>query len=160
MPRLEGYYAELLRERMPLDPESKVHAAADDLIFHISKQIGFGITRRVSQAVGLPELVETYRTVRQSSSNQLSYDILDILIKLDHFSEFPESEIVRTTTLVKGNQYAGAILRDLVVNHIYLFPTDYKTRQTMGSLFNLQFLSPGSMLANRKNKKRGRAEEG
>jgi hypothetical protein len=153
LPQLEGHYAELLREKMPLDPENKVQAAADDLIFHISKQVGFGITRRVSQAVGLPELVETYRSVREDASNQLSYDMFDISIKLDHFNEFPEAEIVRTAASIKGNHYTGAILRDLVANHIYLFHTEYRTRQSMGNLFKLQFLSPGSTLANRKNKR-------
>jgi hypothetical protein len=65
---LRQYVMELVREyrasrRMPDLLESELWKAADEGIIHLAQAFGFGMIRRISQAVGLKQLEETYAEV-------------------------------------------------------------------------------------------------
>lgn len=55
--------------------------------------------------------------------------LLDVAIKLDHFRPFPEKEIIVLNNRLSGNFFAASLLKQLVINYMYLYPCDYKVRQ-------------------------------
>jgi predicted MPP superfamily phosphohydrolase len=151
---LQRHYGELLRERMPIDKSrEKVEQSADELIINTARLVGFAMVKRVSQAVGLRDLVATYRAVREDAKGRKSFDMIDLSIKLDHFAEFPENEATHMAAYMKSNLYGYTLVRDLVINRLYLFPSVYRVRQAMGKLLDFKVGEPSLISGGRRRLK-------
>ena len=97
------------------------------LFFFLTEASTFGLLKRISHAVGSVELVPTYLEVLEANPVN-SVKLVDMSVKLDMI-KLPTKEVVNLNSELKGNIFATRLLRRLVVDHIYLFPTDYKTKQ-------------------------------
>jgi len=97
------------------------------LFFSLTEATAFGLLRRISHAVGAIELVPTYREVLNANP-VTSFKLVDMSVKLDTL-KLPTKEVVNLNSELKENILGTRLLRKLVVHHIYLFPTDYKTKQ-------------------------------
>ncbi len=136
---LRTYYSELLKERMALDDDDpKLLKSTDDLIVLLARRLGFAMVKRVSHAVGLKELEETYQDVMRADGDLTSVKVIDLAIKLDHFTDFPKPELQGLIDLTSRNFYAFTLLRDMAANYLYLFPADYRTKQWVGEKLNIK----------------------
>lgn len=97
------------------------------LFFFLTEATAFGLLKRISHAVGAVELVPTYREVLDANP-VTSFKLVDMSVKLDTL-KLPTKEVVSLNSELKENILGTRLLRKLVVHHIYLFPTDYKTKQ-------------------------------
>ena len=105
------------------------------LFFFLTESMSFDMLKRISHAVGALELVPTYKEVLKASPNN-AYKLVDISVKLDAL-KFPGKEVVELSKELKDNTLCSRLLRRLVVHHIYLFPTDYKTKQKICEELNI-----------------------
>ena len=62
--------------------------------------------KRISYAVGLEELEETYRSVLEQDGDSLPVKMIDYAIKLDHFSHFPKPELQGIIEASRKNAFA------------------------------------------------------
>jgi hypothetical protein len=83
--------------------------------------------KRISHAVGSLELIPTYKEVLDASPTN-AYKLVDMSVKLDTLG-FPSNDLVLLNGQLKDNLLCRRLLCKLVVDHIYLFPTDYRTKQ-------------------------------
>ena len=97
--------------------------------FFIIETLNFGIMKRISHAVGAMELIPDYHDVLNANPTN-SYRLIDMSVKLDTL-KLPIKEIVSLDNTFKDNFLCDRLLKKLVVHHIYLFPTDYKTKQKL-----------------------------
>lgn len=97
------------------------------LFFFLTEATTFGLLKRISHAVGTVELMPTYREVLNANP-VTSFKLVDMSVKLDTL-KLPTKEVVRLNGELKENVLGSRLLRKLVVHHLYLFPTDYKTKQ-------------------------------
>jgi hypothetical protein len=107
----------------------------------LTRNIAFGLIKRISYAVGLEELEETYKSLLESDGSRLPVRVIDYAIKLDHFSKFPNSELHDIVGLVRRNAFALRLVRDLTADYLYLFPAEFRVRQQIGKLLNIK-ISP------------------
>jgi hypothetical protein len=99
----------------------------------------FGMIKRLSLAVGVVDLKETYFQVRRSiGENDVPTRLIDLSIKLDHFGHIPEGDVEELEERLRGNITAYTILKFLVAEFLHLFPCDYKLEQRMVQLFEFQ----------------------
>jgi hypothetical protein len=99
----------------------------------------FGMIKKLSLAVGVTDLKETYAHVRQSMGEErIPVRLIDVSIKLDHFGRIPETDVEDLEHLLRSNITAYTVLRLLVVEFLHLFPCNYKTEQRMVQLFKFQ----------------------
>ncbi|MGD9746634.1 MAG: metallophosphoesterase [Verrucomicrobiales bacterium] len=95
-----------------------------------------GLVKRISQAVGHSQLGETYSDLRgEKDSNALA--LIDISIQLDNLG-FPEDELNRLKKRFSGNLFCDRVLRQLAVQHFYLFPTKESTKQRVCSTLGIE----------------------
>lgn len=141
---LRRYVIELVREyrasrRMPALLESELWKTADEGIIQLAQAFGFGMVRRISQAVGLKQLEETYAEVLKDFGDQISGHLVDVAIKLDHFPTAPISAIKELDGRLQksSNYYSHKILLDLVYCYLYIRNVDYKTRSQLMSWFKI-----------------------
>jgi len=98
--------------------------------------------KRISQAVGLEELAETYREILERDDARLPVRMIDYAIKLDHFARFPKPELEGMVGRVERNPFALRLLRDLTADYLYLFPTDFRIRQYIGDRLGIMVNAP------------------
>jgi predicted MPP superfamily phosphohydrolase len=141
---LRTYFATVIKERRVVRASSERDLAedADGLLIWTSIGCAYSIIKRISGAVGLQELNETYREVLEQSSDRQSFALIDCAIKLDHFREFPDSEVHELSQYFHKNYFTFRMLRQFIIDHMYLFPVDYRTRQRIGDLLNIKVSHP------------------
>jgi hypothetical protein len=93
-------------------------------------------------------LEQSYRSLLEQAGKPTSYRIIDLSVKLDHFREFPEDDVIQLWEDLQKNYYSATLVRSLVVNHFYLFNVDCQLRQSIGNRLGIRTEIP-KMLANR-----------
>jgi hypothetical protein len=91
--------------------------------------MGFGVLRRISQAVGARMLEKSYESVLARHEDSIAYRMVDLSIRLDHFASFPSSQVRKLWDDLKGNMYSCTLVRYLIWYRLYLFNDDYRVRQ-------------------------------
>lgn len=97
-------------------------------VFYLVEMFGVNVFRHLSNAIGTDRLDPTLREVLDMNSS--TDRLIDMAIKLDHYRDFPKSQIDR---IVDGTEsrYTAAITRDLVWMHLHLVDRKRELRQQM-----------------------------
>ena len=145
---IEGNVAELLqlidkalRGHQPFSKYSneEIRDASNATMVRLTEFAIFGMLKRLSIAVGVADLKETYDQVRElAGEDNIPARLIDLSIRLDHFGHIPEADVRELEKLLRSNITAYTILRLLVADFLHLFPCDYKTEQKMVQLFKFQ----------------------
>jgi hypothetical protein len=131
--------AKVLKERMAFSgTDRELLDKAELILAELLREITYGLVKRISHAVGLSELEPTYDEVAELRDNNLSNKMIRLSILLDHFESFPRQEIKELTEILKKNTFSYQTLRDLVVNHLYLFPRDVAIQQWVGNTLKIK----------------------
>jgi hypothetical protein len=115
---LREYLATIIKEQREIELDRELARETDTFMIRLIGGCTYGLIRRVSGAVGSEELAETYRNVLRRQDNKPSVALIDLSIKLDHFSTFPMTEIEQITKQVRHSNFCYSILRELVLNNV------------------------------------------
>lgn len=105
--------------------------------------IAFGLIKRVSGAVGSPDLTETYEKVLPKDPS-VALELIDASIQLDHFAGFPERKALELVKKLETNPFTLAILQHLVVQRFYLFPAEFKLKQRVCARLGISYRTTDS----------------
>ena len=133
---LVGELAKVVRETNSTR-EERVEKATQ-LLCYITELVSFIVVKRVSWSVGSRHLVETYEDLLRESRS-VAVRLVDLSIRLDHFATFPEHLILEVHQRVEGNLFAEMTLRQLVAQHLYLYPTEYRATQRVCAKLGIAF---------------------
>jgi predicted MPP superfamily phosphohydrolase len=139
---LEGfrkYVAEIIRQYKPVQSEEELARTADEAVIWLTRRCAFGVMKRISYSVGLEILAETYKRLLESGEWPRPFRIVDLTVRLDHFSEFPLNDLESLWSESDRNFFCQMLVRDLVVNNLYLVPLDDRTKQSVCELLGIQF---------------------
>jgi hypothetical protein len=165
MDSMRQYIAELIKEHRAIQKAPALISAdlarmVDQGLIALTQAYAFGMIRKISQAVGLRQLEDIYSDVladldaAKEISVRVSARLIDLAIKLDHFSDPPEREIFDLDRLLRENYYAHTTLRDLVFAYLYLRQADHKTRSRLMSRFKIGSAG-GKLIDNPEKRQRG-----
>lgn len=131
--------------------EEDAKREASQIIAYLAEAAIFTMIKRISFSVGLEDLRETYMAVRKSfGETNLPVRLIDLSIRLDHFSRLPMSDLEdlekAALSIVPYN-----ILLMLITERLHLFPVDYRDRQRISDLFNVN--TTRTLLGDKKFKK-------
>jgi hypothetical protein len=145
-------FADVIKERRAIEDEAELAKAADQAFVWLMRGVAFGVIKKISISVGLEELELTYQEVRDRyGESNLSFRLIDVAIKLDHFKECPEHDLEELRRELPNDSFAFTILRDFVAEYLYLYVCDYRKLQKYGDLFDIQTSNPRFYL-NKKTK--------
>lgn len=137
-----SYFAEIIREHRSSLTEGELAKTTDEAVIWLTRRSTFAVVKRVSYSVGLELLQETYKAVLERSSNQVPVRLIDLSVKLDHFSAFPEREVAKLWDDLRKNNFSGTLVRDMVAHHIYLFGLAEQTLQKVGATLDIKVSDP------------------
>jgi len=140
--QFRNYIAELIREHRSSLTESELAKTTDEAVIWLTRRVSFAILKRVSYAVGLELLRETYKDLLEASKGLVSVRLIDLSVKLDHFTAFPEGEVQELWDQLAKNYFCETIIRDMVAHYIYLFGLDYRILQRIGAKLDIEVSDP------------------
>lgn len=130
--------AERLREAEPDVTRRELEKKVAKTLFGIAEFLGAGIVRRVAYSVGSDDLWPTYRRVREGDDSPI-VQLFDCSIHLDHSGTFPEGYVLDLARELESNLLMESILRDLVVEHLYMYPVDFRIKQKVCEALNVSY---------------------
>ena len=103
----------------------------------------FGMTKRISYAVGAPHLEITYKRLAEENPSP-AYLLANLSLKLDHPGLNPEStmpvaEILELHGELEGSAIASTTLKHLVLNHFRMFVSRYQHRQQILGALGIKY---------------------
>lgn len=147
---MRQYLGSLIAERSGVTDTKELASKADEAIVWLGTAFGFGAVKRVSYAVGHSDLTNTYQKLLERNGD-LATAIIDATIKLDHFERLPVKELEKLEPKIRDNHYAYTVMRDIVVDHVYLYNVDAPTLQRLGAKWKISVNRP-KLLDNRSKK--------
>jgi hypothetical protein len=146
---IRGTIENLVLQHRPKAEEEAASVEAGKILAHLVEAGIFSMIKRVSFSVGLEELRETYLAVRKKfGESHLPARLIDLSIQLDHFAKMPMADIEDLRDATSSLVVPYNILLMLVLEHLYLFPVEYKDRQRLSGL--LKFDSKHGLLSDKK----------
>ena len=125
------------RRRPGIEPD-KLRARAADALVALCEIASTGMIYRLSYAIGSNELSTTYDRVFQSH-NETIMRLLYVSLQLEHYEHFPVELIDLEIKQLNKNPFAFRILRCLVIRHLAVFPADFRLKQRLANLLELDY---------------------
>lgn len=119
------------------NPDLTQHTATNQAIqslFQVVHNNTYSVIKRISQAVGSPELTRLYDRMFQDSTAS-SLRLIHTALYYDNTSTFPMAVLKETHEVVKKNPLGLAILKALTYQQFYTFFIPEKTKQSAIGLF-------------------------
>ena len=119
--------------------DEEIREATHATIVRLTELSIFGMIKRLSLAVGVVDLKETYHKIKETADeDDVATRLIDLSLKLDHFGHIPESDVKDLEHRLRPNITAYTILKLLIADFLHLFPCDFKTEQRMVELFKFK----------------------
>lgn len=134
---------ELIKLTTTLHPESSKESLEQEtnaFMYGLCGRIAFGMVKHVSRAVGLEELAPVFNKILEDSDNG-SYEIIDLSVKLDHNQHFPKIEAIKIYEQFNEVSFSRDLIRTLVWYHLHMFPVPYDIRQSICTKLYIDFES-------------------
>ncbi|QNK89871.1 metallophosphoesterase [Sporosarcina sp. resist] len=116
--------------------KAKIKDLARNFIFGLTSTISGFFIKKVSNSVGTTDLQPIFDEI-QKIIPTTPVKLIDISIKLDHAYVIPFKEIEDLLDEIGDNPMVKYILRRIVVNHLYMFPVNYRDRQKVVEILSL-----------------------
>jgi predicted phosphodiesterase len=112
-----------------VDEQKKTQFALDYYNWNIHA-LAISTVIRISDAVGSYDLKHLYPIVKKEYS-EITGEIIDLEIRLDHFPGVPVDEIIRFRRTLRKNRLTADVLRGLVHKYLHMFYCKESTKQKL-----------------------------
>ena len=108
---------------------------ARDLIFYLCSILAVAIIQRTASAIGSNQIKPTLSKLI-GENDSIGYRMVEIAVLLDNPSEIPHRKIESMIHSLGNNALGLQVLRDLVAQRVYRYPTNIKDKQWIASKLN------------------------
>lgn len=150
---VKAYIAKVVSRHKNYETPIELARATDHAVTFIARACTFAIIKRISFAVGLEKLEQSYSVLLSRFESVASIRLVDLSIRLDHFTDYPEGAIQKLVKDFRDNFFASRILKDIVLNHMRLVELEHRTRQRIAELLDARHNATPFMLAPKRLKK-------
>jgi GTPase SAR1 family protein len=106
------------------------------VLFNLCELISYGFLKKISTSLGSERLFETFLQVL--GNNQYpSVKLIDLCIKLEFENNLPYALISKLIKEFENNFLSQSILKKMVMNYVYMFPTTAQERQRICSILGI-----------------------
>ncbi len=130
---------EKLIEDKKLTDKKRQESAAKNFIFNLISEISRFFIDNVSHAIGTSKLNDTLSGVKKEIDT-VAAELINISIKLEYDREIPfkDIEMLLHSVNTSSNLLARNILTKLSINHLRMFPADYKDKQKLINILEVK----------------------
>lgn len=108
--------------------EKGIEEASRNFVFRLCFMSAFGITKRISNAIGYDKLVNSFQKALELQPYN-SVKLIDLSIKLGYSNIASNMDLIdEYKEDVEKNKLSMVVLQNIVMDYMYMFDTDFKTR--------------------------------
>jgi len=96
----------------------------------------YAVVRKIASSTGCVEAEEIYRAIELQSPTP-AIKLINQAIELDFHKKVDHEALERLANEFKGNIVCDRILKEIVIQHIYMFPVEYRDKQKISAYLNL-----------------------
>lgn len=132
--------------------DKEVQDYAQSAYLHLTYGVINGVVRKIASSIGSKEAHEVYDAL-SGQENTPAYTLINQAVQLQFKRSLHIPSIEQTKEKLKNNPVCLRILKEMVIQHIYMFPVDYKEKQQLSSMLGISIRGQRLM----DNKKAGKA---
>jgi len=130
--------------------DGEIERHAESAYLHLTYGVINSVVRKIATSVGSKEAMEVYKSIDENDSSPALL-LLKQSIELHFLKRIDIKSITKSSEKLKGNFVCTRILKELVIQHIYMFPVEYKEKQQLSKLLDLSI--KGQQLIEQKQKR-------
>lgn len=123
-----------------VDNPKKIESLSKNTLFGLCNQISYSFIKKISDSIGTEYLNDILEKVYLNQDFN-SVKLVKLAIKLDHYRGFPDSYIKRLKNELTGSHLSTQIMKRLVVNHLYLYPTNHIQKSKILTFLNIPIVA-------------------
>ncbi len=116
--------------------DREIEKHAENAYLHLTYGVINGVTRKIASSIGSKEALEVYREMERNEDTP-AFSLIRQSIELQFNKIINIENITSCVSALKGNQVCLRILKEMVIQHIYMFPVDYKEKQQLSHLLGI-----------------------
>lgn len=124
-----------LQER-PNIPNEDVEKLARNTFLFLTYGVINAVIRKIGDSLGCKEAEQIYRIIEAEKSTP-AVQLIGQSMRLSLSKKMNIEEISKLSNEFKSNPTCLRILKELVVQHLYMFPTDYKDKQRISEVLKI-----------------------
>lgn len=135
----------------PTLSDREVQDLAKETYLHLTYGVINAVVRKVAFSIGSKEAHEIYEQLekdRKTPAHTLIYQAIELQFK----RELNTSTVKETYEKLKSNPVCLRILKEMVVQHIYMFPVEYREKQQLSSILGISVRGQRQMDLNKRGK--------
>lgn len=140
-----------LREH-PNITDERVQKIAKDVYLHLTYRVINGIIRKIASSIGSKEAYEIYDTLEENEGTP-SVLLLNEAISMHYSKTLNIEKIKAASQELRSNPVCFRILREMVIQHTYMFPVEYKVKQQLSKVLGISV--KGQRLLDRRTEGKG-----
>lgn len=130
----------------------EIQDLAEDTYLQLTYGVINGVIRKIAASIGSKEASEIYAAL-EGKENTPAYMLINLAIELQFTRVLSITTIEETLEKLKNNAVCTRILKEIVIQHIYMFPVDYQIKQKLSELLKITVM--GQRLMDQKKAKKG-----
>ncbi|MGZ5051933.1 MAG: STAND family AAA ATPase [Methylobacter sp.] len=129
-------YIELQLIEHPNLTDKQIQNYAESLYVQITYGIVNGVVRKIASSIGSKDAAEIYNRLEEQEKTP-AYTLINQSIELQFKRVVDINSVERTSEKLKSNPVCFRILKEMIIQHTYMFPVEYKTKQRLAALFDI-----------------------
>lgn len=127
--------AQQIREN-PLQTNLAIEKEARNAFLLFSYSAIYSVVRKIASSTGCIEAEEIYRAIELENPTP-AIKLINQAIELDFHKKIDHEALGRLANEFRGNVVCDRILKEIVVQHIYMFPVEYRDKQKISACLDL-----------------------
>ncbi|TLM76084.1 TIR domain-containing protein [Microbulbifer harenosus] len=110
--------------------DKEIERHAEHAYLHLTYGVINGVIKKIGASIGSREALEIYSAL-ETDTKTPAYNLIRQAIELQFNKTLKTESIESTAEKLKDNPVCKRILKEMVIQHTYMFPVDYKTKQQL-----------------------------
>jgi hypothetical protein len=116
--------------------DKEIEKEAEHVYLHLTYGVINMFTRKIASSIGSKDALEVYRQVDKRAGTP-AFNLIRQAIELQFNKSIDIGQISDCVKSLRGNEVCLRILKEMIIQHIYLFPVDYKEKQQLSELLGI-----------------------
>lgn len=135
----------------PKTSDQEIERHAEHTYMHLTYGVINGVVRKIASSIGSKEALEIYNSLAAKKETP-AFLLIKQAIELQFHKAINIDNVRDCSEKLQNNPVCQRILKEMVIQHIYMFPVDYKEKQQLSALLGISVKNQRQMDRNKLGK--------
>ena len=144
----------LIAENIAIDPSmtnTDVRGHAEQAYLLLTYNVLYAIVHKIAHSIGSKEAIEIYRDI-EADKGTPAHSLIKLSIDIQFNKKLDIQEIVKLNRMFRNNAVCQRLMKQLIIQHIYMYPVSFKEKQQISEILGIELLKQRWMEADSKGK--------